>query len=71
VQNPALEGRVIVRFVIGGEGTVMGSNIAESNIVVPSVGQCISNAVRRWQFPIPEGGGIVTVNYPFNLQRPE
>src|SRR5207237_1232005 len=24
-----------------------------------------------WQFPSPEGGGIVTVNYPFNLQAPE
>jgi len=71
VQNPTLEGRVVVRFIIGSEGTVMGSNIAESNIAVPSVGQCISNAVRRWQFPTPEGGGIVTVNYPFNLQRPE
>lgn len=71
VQNPALEGRVVVRFIIGSEGTVMGANVTESNISVPSVGQCISNAVRRWQFPTPEGGGIVTVNYPFNLQRPE
>lgn len=71
VQNPTLEGRVVVRFIIGGEGTILGSTVAESNVAVPSVGQCISNAVRRWQFPAPEGGGIVTVNYPFNLQRPE
>jgi hypothetical protein len=28
----------------------------------------VANAVRRWQFPSPEGGGVVTVNYPFNLQ---
>jgi TonB family protein len=71
VQNPALEGRVVVRFVIGAEGTVMATGITESNLAVPSVGQCISSAVRRWQFPAPEGGGIVTVNYPFTLQRPE
>ena len=70
-QNPNLEGRVVVRFIIGGEGTVLGSNVAESSVAVPSVAQCIANAVRRWQFPSPEGGGIVTVNYPFNLQHPE
>ena len=70
-QNPQLEGRVVIRFIIGGDGTVMGSSVAESSVPVPSVGTCIANAVRRWQFPSPEGGGIVTVNYPFNLQHPE
>ncbi|MBL8682694.1 MAG: AgmX/PglI C-terminal domain-containing protein [Myxococcales bacterium] len=70
-QNPTLEGRVVVRFIIGGTGTVMGSTVQESNVAVPSVSTCIANAVRRWQFPSPEGGGVVTVNYPFNLQRPE
>ncbi len=70
-QNPTLEGRVVIRFIIGGTGTVMGSTVQESNVAVPSVSTCIANAVRRWQFPSPEGGGVVTVNYPFNLQRPE
>ena len=27
-------------------------------------------AVRRWTFPAPEGGGIVVVNYPFVLEQP-
>ncbi|MBI5517301.1 MAG: TonB family protein [Deltaproteobacteria bacterium] len=66
--NPNIAGRVAVRFVIGGTGTVMAANVSDSSIPVPSVGQCVANAVRRWQFPAPEGGGIVTVNYPFNLQ---
>jgi hypothetical protein len=70
-QNPTLEGRVVIRFIIGGNGTVMGSTVQDSNVAVPSVATCIANAVRRWQFPSPEGGGVVTVNYPFNLQRPE
>lgn len=70
-QNPNLEGRVVIRFIIGGTGTVLGAAVAESTVPVPSVGQCISQAVRRWQFPAPEGGGTVTVNYPFNLQHPE
>lgn len=66
--NPGIAGRVVVRFVIGASGTVMASSVGDSSIPVPSVGECIANAVRRWQFPSPEGGGIVTVNYPFNLQ---
>lgn len=66
--SPNIAGRVVVRFVIGGTGSVMGSNVADNSLGVPSVGECIANAVRRWQFPAPEGGGVVTVNYPFNLQ---
>ena len=70
-QNPNAAGRVTVRFVIGGTGSVMGSGVAGSTYPIASVGDCIANAVRRWQFPAPEGGGVVTVNYPFNLQPPD
>ncbi|MFO0652554.1 MAG: AgmX/PglI C-terminal domain-containing protein [Polyangiales bacterium] len=69
--NPNAAGRVTVRFVIGGSGSVMGSGVAGSTYPIQSVGDCIANAVRRWQFPAPEGGGVVTVNYPFNLQPPD
>jgi hypothetical protein len=33
----------------------------------PPVEQCIAGAVRRWEFPKPEGG-IVIVSYPFVLK---
>jgi hypothetical protein len=33
-----------------------------------SVEQCIASAVRRWEFPKPQGGGIVQVSYPFVLK---
>ncbi len=65
--SPNLAGRVVVRFVIGGTGMVIGSNVADSSLPMPSVGECIANAVRRWQFPEPDGGGVVTVSYPFSL----
>jgi outer membrane biosynthesis protein TonB len=52
---------VVIRFVIGATGTVMASSVGDSSIPVPSVGECVANAVRRWQFPSPEGGGVVTV----------
>ena len=66
--NSTLTGRIIVRFVIGGTGGVMGVSITESTLSIPSVSECISNATRRWQFPPPDGAGVVTVNYPFTLQ---
>jgi hypothetical protein len=69
--NPNAAGRVTVRFVIGGTGSVMASGVAGSTYPIQSVADCIANAVRRWQFPSPEGGGVVTVNYPFNLQPPD
>lgn len=69
--NPNAQGRVTVRFVIGGTGSVMASGVANSTYPIQTVADCIANAVRRWQFPAPEGGGVVTVNYPFNLQPPD
>lgn len=66
-QDPNIAGRVVVRFVIGGDGNVLGAAVSESNISVPTVGSCMATAVRRWSFPAPEGNGAVTVNYPFML----
>lgn len=69
--TPTLEGRVIVRFVISPAGSVLSSTIAESTLATPLVEQCVATAVRRWMFPSPEGGGIVTVSYPFTFRTPE
>jgi len=69
--NPGASGRVIVRFLIGPTGAVQGSSVAASSYPNASAAQCIASAVRRWQFPSPEGGGVVSVNYPFNLLSSE
>ncbi len=66
--NPNAAGRVMVRFEIGPSGRVTSSSVSESTYPIPGVGECIAEAVRRWRFPEPEGEGVVTVNYPFNLQ---
>ncbi len=61
--NPNLQGRVAVRFVIGRDGSV--SNVANggSDLPDPSVVQCVIRAYYGLSFPQPEGG-IVTVVYP-------
>lgn len=66
--NRQLSGRVLSDFVIGTNGRVTSSNIAQSTLGSPSTEKCISDAVSRWKFPLPRGGGVVTVKYPFVLQ---
>ncbi|HEY7955620.1 MAG TPA: AgmX/PglI C-terminal domain-containing protein [Polyangia bacterium] len=63
-----LGGRVVAQFVIGGHGQVVASTIERSTTNDPAVDGCIAQAVRRWAFPAPEGGGVVMVSYPFVLR---
>ncbi len=69
--NPSLGGRVTVRWIIGGDGRVQSSGLASSSLSNSNVESCIVNAVQRWTFPSPDGGGSVGVNYPFVLQSNE
>jgi hypothetical protein len=65
--NPNLQGRVAVRFVIGRDGGVSqvqngGSDMPDANVV-----QCVVRSFYGLSFPAPENG-IVTVNYPIMFQ---
>jgi TonB family protein len=64
--NPNLAGRVMVRFTIGPNGQVISASA--SGTASPEVQRGIASVVRRWRFPRPAGGGIVTVSYPFVLR---
>jgi len=65
--NPDLKGRISIQFTISGTGQVIASVVQSSDMKNPACEQCIAQAVRRWLFPKPEGGGIVIVTYPFLL----
>ncbi|MFO0573083.1 MAG: TonB family protein [Polyangia bacterium] len=65
IQN--LEGRVMIQFTISPTGAVAASFVQSSTMNNPPVEQCIAAAVRRWEFPKPQGG-IVIVTYPFVLK---
>jgi TonB family protein len=56
-----MHGTVHVQFVIGPQGTVLASNVGSSTLGHASTEACIVAATRRWQYPQPEGGGIVPV----------
>jgi Ca-activated chloride channel family protein len=69
-RNPALQGRVLVQFTIGPAGAVLQSAVQSSTLGSAEVEACLVQAVRRWDFPRPAGGGSVIVAYPFVL-RPD
>jgi len=66
-RSPNLQGRVMVQFTIAPTGAVVASIVQSSTVGNPIVEQCIAGAVRRWEFPKPQGG-IVVVTYPFVLK---
>ena len=66
--KPDLYGRVVIQFTIAATGQVVASVVQQSTMNNPSVEGCIAQAVRRWLFPKPKGGGIVIVSYPFVLR---
>jgi hypothetical protein len=66
-RDASLAGRVVVKFSIGGMGNVTTSFIESSTIKAGSTDRCIAEAVRRWEFPKPNGG-LVIVSYPFVLK---
>jgi hypothetical protein len=61
--NPALRGRVTVRFVIDGTGAVVNVTDGGSDLPDKGVVACVTRAFSSLTFPQPDGG-IVTVVYP-------
>jgi hypothetical protein len=70
-RDPNLAGRIVIRYVIEGDGHVSAASVASSTVSDPELGACIARVVSTWLFPGVEGGGSVTINYPFNLLHPE
>ena len=68
--NPALSGRVTVRFAIGRDGSVGSVSSGGSDLPDSGVVACVTRAFYGLSFPQPEGG-IVTVTYPILFAPPE
>jgi hypothetical protein len=66
-QNPSLEGRVAVQFMIGRDGSVtMAADTSGSDLPDQGVRQCVVKSFYGVSFPEP-GGGTVRVIYPFTF----
>ncbi len=64
--NPNLQGRVSVRFVIDRSGAVSSTGNGGSDLPDSSVVSCVVRSFSGLSFPQPEGG-IVTVVYPISF----
>ncbi|MDP2631882.1 MAG: AgmX/PglI C-terminal domain-containing protein [Candidatus Uhrbacteria bacterium] len=63
-KDPELGGKVVTKFVIAKNGSVSKAETSSSTMNDPTVESCIAGEFRKLQFPKPNGGGIVVVNYP-------
>ncbi|HRI63791.1 MAG TPA: AgmX/PglI C-terminal domain-containing protein [Polyangium sp.] len=61
--NPNLQGRVGVRFIIGRDGNVTSASNGGSDLPDAGVISCVTRAFYGLSFPQPEGG-VVSVVYP-------
>ncbi len=61
--NPALAGRIAIRFQIGQSGDVVRAVDGGSDLPSAEVIACVASAFVKLSFPSPEGGPV-TVTYP-------
>ena len=66
-RKAGLAGRISVQFVISPVGQVISSVMQSTTMNELRVEKCVVDAVKRWEFPKPTGGGIAIVSYPFSF----
>jgi hypothetical protein len=64
-RDPTMSGKVTVKFVIAGDGTVSSATTKSTTLHNAAVESCINGRFMRMDFPAPKMNGIVVVTYPF------
>lgn len=64
-KDPSLGGKVSVRFVIAGDGSVSSASVSRTTLGHPPTETCMTNKFLQMQFPALKGGGIAIITYPF------
>lgn len=68
-KNPGIYGKIVMKWIINGQGKVTQAMVAETQMKNANVESCMAQKIRTWRFPKPKGGGIVIVNYPFVFKQ--
>jgi hypothetical protein len=68
-RTPGLLGKIVMKWIINGEGRVMQAQVAETQMKNANVENCLATKIKTWTFPKPKGGGMVVVNYPFVFKQ--
>jgi hypothetical protein len=65
-EQPRLEGRWVVRFIIAADGRTIAAQATPAGEGVPALEACVVAAIRALVFP-STGAGIVSVTWPFDF----
>ena len=65
LDDPSLEGKILLNWTIANSGRVAKSGIRSSTVRNSGVHRCLVGEVKNWKFPRPRDGGLVLVSYPF------
>lgn len=68
-RTPGLNGKIVVKWVITGTGSVRQAQVIETGMNNRAVESCLTTRINGWRFPKPKGGGIVVVTYPFIFKK--
>lgn len=64
-KDPNLGGKVAVMFTIDPAGAVSDASVSDTSLNNATTENCMLSRIRRWKFPEPKGGGVVTVTFPW------
>jgi len=69
-RDPKLEGKVVVRWIINGDGHVSNPQVDGGGTTLSNdaVHRCMMDRIQSWEFPKPKGGGIAVITYPWILR---
>jgi hypothetical protein len=65
MSRPSLAGTLTVHFTISGDGPVVAATA--NGLDDAEVEACVAGVIKAIEFPRPDGGGTVQVNYPFEF----
>jgi outer membrane biosynthesis protein TonB len=65
--DATLQGRIVLRFVIGPNGDVSTATVAENTLGSTALATCIVGVLRKLVFSPPEGGSSAIVMVPINF----
>ncbi|AZZ35670.1 hypothetical protein CIK05_02265 [Bdellovibrio sp. qaytius] len=63
-KNKKLEGKVVLRWMINGDGQVEEEKIQTTTLNNKKVEKCLLNVLSKTTFPKPDAGAIADVSYP-------
>lgn len=65
-----LAGVIKVELTVAPTGAVIGARVVDTTMKAMTVQECVTGAIKKWQFPKPQGGGNLVFSYPI-IMKPE